>query len=402
MTAEPEECLLTTAEELAACRAHLAGCPRIGLDIEFVGEDHYHPRLCLVQVATPDKLYIIDPFTVGPLDEFWKELVDPARQVIVHAGREEVRLCRRASGRPPANLFDLQIAAGLVGLGYPLGHGPLVGQLLGVHLSKVETLTEWRKRPLTTSQIRYALDDVRYLLALEDQLSRRLASLKRAAWAEEEFARFVAEVSVDGPVLENEKWRKLKGTGSLDRRRLAMVRELYAWRDEEAARLNRPPRTVVRDDLLIEIARRNPTKDRDLHVVRGLAKRHAAAIVAAVERARALPLEQCPRPAERERDPSQVALVVAVLNAVLQDFAARRQLSASLVATSSDVKELVRARMAGSPLPEDSIWRRGWRAEHILPELLDFLEGRRAIRIGDLNCDAPFAFVPVQSLEQPP
>lgn len=398
MTVEPEEILITAAEELVACRTHLAGCPRIGLDIEFVGEDHYHPKLCLVQVATPDKLYVIDPFTVGPLEGFWKELVDPAHQVIVHAGREEVRLCRRASGQAPGNLFDLQIAAGLVGLGYPIGHGPLVGQLLGVHLSKVETLTEWRNRPLTASQIRYALDDVRYLLDLEAQLSQRLTSLKRMSWATEEFARFIAEVAVDGPALESEKWRKLKGIGSLDRRRLAIVRELYAWRDEEAARLNRPPRTVVRDDLLIEIARRNPTKDRDLHVVRGLAKRHAGDIVAAVERARALPLEQCPRPAERDRDPPQVALVVAVLNAVLQDFAVRRQLSASLVASSSDVKELVRACMASGQLPEDSIWHKGWRAEFVLPELMGVVEGRRAIRVADLNCDAPFAFVP---MEQP-
>ncbi|MBM4070761.1 MAG: ribonuclease D [Planctomycetes bacterium] len=395
MTAEPEECLVTTAAELAVCCTHLAGCPRIGLDIEFVGEDHYHPQLCLVQVATPEQLYVIDPFSVGPLEDFWKLLVSPGHQVIVHAGREEVRLCRRASGQAPDKLFDLQIAAGLVGLGYPLGHGPLVGQLLGVHLSKVETLTEWRHRPLTSSQIRYALDDVRYLLDLEAQLSQRLTSLKRQAWAEEEFTRFIADVSIDGPALENAKWRKLKGIGSLDRRRLAIVRELFAWRDEEAARLNRPPRTVVRDDLLIEIARRNPTKDRDLHVVRGLAKRHARDLVAAVERARALPLEQCPRPAERDRDPSQVALVVSVLNAVLQDFAVRRQLSASVVATSSDVKELVRTHMVGTELPEDSIWRRGWRAEFVLPELRDILEGKRAIRIGDLACDAPFAFVPV-------
>lgn len=389
---EPAETLVTTPEELAACCAHLKDCPCLGLDTEFVGEDHYHPRLCLVQVATPGHLYLIDPFSAGPLDEFWKIVVDPAHQVIVHAGREEVRLCRRSSGRPPGNLFDLQIAAGLVGLGYPLGHGPLVYQVLGIRLDKVETLTEWRNRPLTASQIRYALDDVRYLLALGQHLTRRLESLQRTTWAAEEFASFASAVAGDEPAAETEKWRKLRGVGSLDRRRLAIVRELFLWREQQAAELNRPPRTVVRDDLLIEIARRNPTRDRDLHVVRGLAKRHAAAMVAAVERARALPLEQCPRPAERDRDPPQVGLVVAVLNAVLADFAARRQLAANLIATSHDIKLLVRSRMDGARQLNGTIWQSGWRAEHVLPEILEVLEGRRAVRIANLRADAPFAY----------
>ena len=134
--AEVTEEIIQSAEGLAACCAYLAGCPVIGLDTEFVGEETYHPRLCLVQVATPERLFLIDPFATGPLDAFWPLLLDPARVVVVHAGREEVRLCRLWSGQVPANLFDLQIAAGLVGLTYPLGHGPLVNQLLGVRLSK--------------------------------------------------------------------------------------------------------------------------------------------------------------------------------------------------------------------------------------------------------------------------
>src|SRR5215471_5878717 len=158
------ELLVTQPEELAPCCDYLASCRRFGFDTEFVGEDTYHPRLCLVQLATADRLILIDPMTVGPLDAFWKLVVDPANQVIVHGGREEVRLCRLWGGQTPGNLFDLQIAAGLVGLAYPLGHGTLVHQVLGVQLSKADTLTEWRDRPLTRSQVRYAFDDVRHLL----------------------------------------------------------------------------------------------------------------------------------------------------------------------------------------------------------------------------------------------
>src|SRR5438128_3164935 len=139
---EQVEQLIVEPAELADCCARLATCPHFGLDTEFVGEESYHPKLCLVQVATEDKLFLIDPFTVGPLDAFWKIVVDPANQVIVHAGREEVRLCRLWTGSIPGNLFDLQIAAGLVGLAYPLGHAVLVNQVLGVQITKGETLTE--------------------------------------------------------------------------------------------------------------------------------------------------------------------------------------------------------------------------------------------------------------------
>lgn len=391
MMTEIAEELITEPSQLAGCCAHLQATGRFGLDTEFVGEDNYHPQLCLVQIATADKLFLIDPFTVGPLESFWNIVADPANEVIVHAGREEVRLCHLWCGRAPGRLFDLQIAAGLIGLGYPLGHGVLVQQVLGIRLSKGETLTEWRHRPLTSSQIRYALDDVRYLLALWRHISERLAVLDRTSWAQEEFARLTMQATPEAPSLENDKWRRLRGTGTLDRRRLAMVRELFLWREQAAVQANRPPRTIVRDDLLIEIARRNPARERDLHVVRGLAHRHAPAILQAIERARALPIEECPQAAGREQDPLQLGLAVNILTAVLADFAVRNQLASSLLATNNDLKLLVRAHMQNRSA-EGTLLTQGWRAAHVLPELQRVLTGRRSLRIGDLNSDAPFTY----------
>src|SRR5437764_698860 len=255
---EVREQIVREPEELAACCAFLEACPHFGFDTEFVGEDSYHPRLCLVQVATDERLFLLDPLSCGPLDAFWNLVVDPARTVIVHAGREEVRLCRLWSGSTPGDLFDLQIAAGLTGGVYPMGHGNLVHQVLGVRLPKGETLTEWRTRPLTASQVRYAFDDVRYLIPLWKKLSERLAD--------------------------------------------------------------------------------------------------------------------------------------NVLAAVLGDLCAKMRLAQNLVANSGDVKALVRARHAGAPLPEESQLTRGWRAEHLLPELLALLDGRRRLRIADLRADGPFAY----------
>jgi len=389
----PEQ-LVTGPEELAACCARLAAGRSFGLDTEFVGEDTFHPRLCLVQVATAESLYLIDPLSVGPLDAFWKLVVDPANLVIVHAGREEVRLCHLWSGQTPGNLFDLQIAAGLVGMTYPLGHGNLVHQVLGIQLAKGETLTEWRTRPLTKAQIRYAFDDVRFLLPVWQRLTARLEALGRREWAREEFARLTTNATPEEPgiVSASDRWRKLRGLGALDRRRLAVVRELYAWREELAARNNRPARTIVRDDLLVEIARRSPTRERDLHVVRGLPKRDLAAIVQVVQRARALTLEECPAASERDQDPPQVALLGNIAAAVLADFCARSRVAPSLVASAQDVKQLVRARYQGTPPPAESLLCRGWRAAHVLPGLLAVLEGRRSLRIDDPRADAPLAY----------
>src|SRR6185312_9969632 len=284
---------------------------------------------------------LIDPLTAGPLDAFWQLIVDPARVVVVHAGREEVRLCRLWTGHTPGNLFDLQLAAGLAGLAYPLGHGTLVHQVLGVQMAKGETLTEWRHRPLTSGQIRYAFDDVRYLLPVWQRLSTWLEKRGRLDWAREEFTRLAVNAAPEEPATE--KWRKLRGLGSLDRRRLAIVRALYNWREETASRTNRPTRAIVRDDLIVEIARRNPTRERDLQVVRGLPRRDLDAIIQTVAEARGLPLESCPIVFGREQDPPQLALVANVLSAVLGDLCVRRGLAPNLVASNSDVKLLVRA-----------------------------------------------------------
>jgi ribonuclease D len=386
---ELREEIVTTPEELAVCCNYLASCPQLGFDTEFVGEDTYHPSLCLVQVATMERLFLIDPLTTGVLDAFWQLLLDPNRVIVVHAGREEVRLCRLCTGQVPANLYDLQLAAGLTGLPYPLGHGALVGQVLGVHLSKGETLTEWRNRPLTPSQIRYAFDDVRYLLPVWKKLSTKLEKLTRTAWASEEFLRLSVAAAPDEP--ETERWRKLRGLGSLDRRRLAIVRELFDWREGVATRNNRPVRTILRDDLIVEIARRNPTRERDLQVVRGLGHRDLTAILEAVARAQGLPPEQLPVAMDREQDLPQVAWVTNILNAVLGDLCVRHRLAANLVASTSDVRLLVRARLTGTELPEESVLTRGWRATHILPDLLAVLDGKRSVRIANLRSETPFA-----------
>ncbi|MBY0456021.1 MAG: ribonuclease D, partial [Gemmataceae bacterium] len=217
----PEQ-LVTHPAQLAACLDHLADAPLVGFDTEFVGEDAYRPELCLIQVSTAEALFVIDPFECGSLEEFWSLLHDPRRTVVVHAGREDVRMCYFQSGRPPGDVFDVQIAAGLVGMTYPIGYAGLVHDLLRQRMQKGETLTDWRQRPLTPAQVRYAYDDVRFLLPAHRKLTERLQRYRRTAWAREEFASFVRKAT--GEDGTQERWRKVKGIGALDRRGLAVVR----------------------------------------------------------------------------------------------------------------------------------------------------------------------------------
>lgn len=375
---------------LRTCCDDVAACSQIGFDTEFVGEETYIPHLCLVQIATPNALYVLDPFDCGPLNELWELIADPNRLVVVHAGREEVRICYGAIGRPPANLFDVQIAAGLVGYGYPLGYGPLVGAVLKKRLAKGATLTDWRRRPLSQEQIRYAFDDVRDLLAIWKKIDAKLTKFGRSAWASEEFAGFISRALREAG--EAERWRKLKGVSNLDSRRLAVVREVFNWRDEAAAKRNRPARTVLRDDLIVEIAKRNPRTVQDVETLRGLGRADVNGIFDAVERARGLTAEEWPAEAERENDTHAVALVSSLLNVVLADWCGRQELTTPLVATSADVRRLVRAASKGEPPPADCGLTVGWRKDHVLPVLLEVLEGRRALRVKSLEGEAPLEY----------
>jgi ribonuclease D len=388
-----EEIVVADPRSLAECCAHLTQFTQIGFDTEFVGEDTYDPSLCLIQISTANALYLIDPLTAGPLEAFWQLLLDPARTVIVHAGREEVRMARRLGGTVPANWFDLQIAAGLVGFSYPMGHGALVLQLLGIQLSKGETLTEWRHRPLSPAQLSYAFDDVRFLLPLWRQLDARLQEMNRHDWAQQEFTRFVAQALPEstGQLAAPDKWRKLKGLGALDRRRLALAREMFLAREAIAAQMNRPPRVLVRDDLIVEIARRNPKTPQEVQTMRGMAKRFVAPIWDAIEKARNAPPEQWPRVEDREQDPPQVGLIVNVLGAILNDYCSKQKVAIGLTATTSDLKDLVRAKMRKEPIAEANLLMNGWRRQHVLPMLLDVLEGRRTVRISDVQAESPFA-----------
>src|SRR5581483_6083834 len=250
-----------------------------------------------------------------------------------------------------------------------------------------------RRRPLLPAQVRYAFDDVRYLLPAHRRLSDRLKRFDRVSWAAEEFATFVRKAVADDVTVE--KWRRVKGIGGLDRRGLAIAREVFAWRDAFAQRVNRPPRMLLRDDLIAEIARRGPTRIDDLQALRGLPRGEPEAILEAVRRAKAIPPDALPEVEARENDAPHIVLLGNLLGVVLADFAARKKLAPNLVASGQDLKAVVRAVAAGQE-PPDLPLTRGWRAAAILPELLAILHGTHAIRVARPSAPAPLAYMALE------
>ena len=196
---------------IAFCQ-ELADAPAIAFDTEFVSEDTYRPELCLIQVACGDRLAVIDTMAVKDVTPFWRWLVAPGHETIVHAGREEMLFCIDAVGAAPTGLFDLQIAAGLVGFEYPAGYGALLFKLLGERLEKGETRTDWRRRPLSERQLIYALDDVRHLEAMRAALGKRLTALGRVEWLETETAAWQDDVRA---TRGRERWWKVSGISGL-------------------------------------------------------------------------------------------------------------------------------------------------------------------------------------------
>ena len=289
------ESINTTAELEVFCE-NIATESLVAFDTEFVSEDTYRPKLCLIQVATPKYLALIDPESVEDTTCFWELLSNPGRTVIAHAAREESRFCFRYSGKPIAGLFDTQLAAGFVGMEYPASLATLVGKLVNKTLPKGETRTDWSRRPLSNAQIQYALHDVTDLIQMYEQLNQSVKELDRAKWLEEETDRLQQKV-IDGETKEN--WRRVSGSSGLKPRQLEIIRHLWRWRENEAKRRDRIPKRILRDDLMVELARRSISDPQKIRDIRGMERRgladHYDAIFAAIQKGLKTPDKDLPR-----------------------------------------------------------------------------------------------------------
>jgi ribonuclease D len=331
---------------------------------------------------------VIDSLAVHDMRPFWEVLAAEGHQTVVHSGRSEVEFCLQAIGRPPADLFDVQLASALIGIDYPAGYGTLLSRLLGEAPKKHETRTDWRRRPLSARQLEYALDDVRYLPPIRDLLEKRLAELERTDWLAEEMRTFLDEIQ---RAMSQERWWRVSGNASLNPRALAIVRELWRWRQGEAERLDRPPRRILRDDLIVELARRQSADPKQILAVRGMEwgklRQQLPEIAEAVQRGLESPEKEWP-PSHREIPP-QVGVLGQLFSAALGSICRQAQLAPSLVGTPSDVRDLIVYRLTRATDDQLPLLARGWRAEVVGRMFDDLLAGKLSIRVGNPNSEHP-------------
>lgn len=377
----PDARIVTDADEFAACCAHLTTVERFAFDAEFVSEDGYRAELCLIQVATVEDVWLIDPLSGFETSPFWDLVNDERIETVVHAGMEDLAFSYHETGQLARNVFDIQIAAGLVGSDYPMSLQRLARSMLGARLHKSQTLTDWRKRPLSQQQIVYAADDVAYVLPIHALICGELEKLRRMAWAREEFARF-GDVGMYQTESRDRLWR-VRGVGSLSRQGLAIARELAIERDAIAQDHNRPARVMLKDYLLVEIAKHGWTSVEDIRSLRGLQLRgrQVERLAEAVQRGLDTPADKRPKPAPIEVDTPEEAALCKLVSAVLHDFCQTERVAYQLLSSNKDVRALVwsHTRKPSSALPRSL--QNGWRREAVGLLIDELLSGKRAVRV---------------------
>lgn len=372
--------LIADNDALADLIAHVRDVGSFAYDTEFIGELSYFPQLCLVQIATPQRLALVDPFGDVDLTGVWELLADPSVETIVHAGTQDLEPVLRHLDKQPANIFDTQIAAGFVGMGYPTGLGKLVEALLGVAIGKGLTYTAWDRRPLSPVHQRYAADDVRYLPALKSVIEQRATEAGHVDWLHTECAT-LCERSLYEPnplaVLT-----RMRSVANLSGRKQRVAAALVAFRDATARDFDAPPRSVMGDDVIAALARKPPKSIDQLPNIRNLQRKladtHGEAIMQAIEQGGSeggAPLVE-PKP-----DESTVQrLAIDALWAAVSSYCLGRGVEPQLVGSRQQLAAYYLASLNGGP-PADSPLVEGWRGELVGDVLQSFLDGKVQLQL---------------------
>jgi ribonuclease D len=359
--------LVQTEGGVQAATRHVAGLPVVALDTEFHAERRYFPEIMLLQVGCPSgEVWIADPrqCDLGPLIR-----AISGRRVIVHAGQEDLAILHREADTAPVELLDVQIAAGLVGLGYPARLGDVCEAVLDRRIDKGATLSNWAQRPLSALQVAYAAQDVRVLIEIERALENRLTAHGRSRWAEEASAEMGR--SSTRPHSTRHKWTDWEIAPSFDSDTRRTLQAVFEWRDARGRDKDQPPHFMLGDGIALDLARRRPRDIDDLQSNRripaGLIRRYGDELIRVVNETTLLDDELVAVPTARERGLADALRVWAEIQAPVTGLAAKLVMPRALA--------LSIARKGHEALV-------GWRVDAIGQALASFLDGRVGIRVG--------------------
>lgn len=369
---------------LAELIARLRGVPLYGIDTEFHRERTYWPQLALVQIGWPDGIALVDPTAVdvAPL----REILEGPGVCVMHAADQDLEILELACGALPSTLFDTQVAAGFLGFSSP-SLSSLVERLLGLRLTKGDRLTDWLQRPLTEGQRTYAAADVAHLLDLHAELVRRLEECDRRDWAEQECE--ALRVRPHTPQDPQTAWWRIKDSRSLRGSARGVAQEVGAWREERAARIDKPPRMVLADLALLGVAHKAPQTMGELRDIRGLDGRYLKGdagpeILAAVQRGKQLARGDIRVPPSDELDRT-LRPAVTLVSAWVAQLAQELRIDTAMLATRSDLLALLRADPAAR-------LAQAWRAGLVGDRIRQLVDGRAALAFrpgkGDLVLEA--------------
>lgn len=370
---------ISGAAELQEMLDHLRSRGVFAFDTEFISEMSYHPRLCLVQVATPERIALIDPLAGLDVTPFWELVADPGVLKLVHAGQQDLEPVPRLLGRRPANIFDTQLAAGLIGLPWPLALNKLVAELLGAEISKGPAFTDWSRRPLDDVQVYYAANDVRFLPAMHAAMAERLRVLERGDWLAAECDALCREELHPGS--DDDITLRVRGAGNLKPALYVMVKHLALLRETLARESDLPPRSLLRDETLLDLAKRPAFNLADLQagsiVSRTMARDLGPALVQAMvagrdDRESRKPVNN--RLEEKARERQEVDNLLALA----QCWCLGRQVAPPLCYSRADMLAFIRDLEAGhcGEADSESPLLKGWRARFLGLPLCEVLAGR--------------------------
>lgn len=369
--------LITTTDELAAACSRLAAHPFVTVDTEFLRETTYYPKLCLIQMASPDEAVMVDPLADGlDLAPFMALMGDQNVVKVFHAARQDLEIVWMLGRILPTPLFDTQVAAMVCGFGDSVGYEQLVNDLAKARIDKSSRFTDWSRRPLSEAQLVYAESDVTHLREIYLALKADLARSGREGWVAEEMAVLNSPATYE--VKPENAWQRLKGRLRKPKE-LAVLMELAAWREREAQVRDVPRQRVLKDDALMDIVQRAPRSAEALGELRSVPNgfersRAGGEVLAAVERALALDPRSLPR-LERERGRPGNGAVLDLLKVLLKATADAERVAPKIIASSDDLEEIAASDEADVPA------LKGWRRELFGEKALALKNGSLALRI---------------------
>lgn len=352
----------------------LSGAPFCAIDTEFIRESTYYPELALIQIASEDRLGCIDPLAIDDLGPLSELLTRDDLLKVFHSPSQDLEILYQKFGAVPAPVFDTQLAAAVLGFNHQVSYADLVRQITGVQLEKKHTRANWLKRPLSREELDYAMDDVRYLLAVYRELDQRLEAGRRRSWIEKDLFSMTDPANYE--IDQENLWKRLRGVQKLKGERLKIASDLCRWREQLAQRQNRPRRWIAKDDAIIEIARQKPADRRALSGIPELGektvKRHGDTLLKIVaDAARSDPAQWPQHDKVKSLDSGQMALGDCLM-ALCRIIAEKNDIALATLATRKDIDNLILNQ-------KSSRLTQGWRFAMAGEQLLEFIHGQSAI-----------------------